>query len=160
VILQRFASSQNQNRRIPNLAARQSPNEVGLGDSVLELILAKINPEHQGTERTRVQRELVDAVYSLHATSPLNDPSELQISINRRKGLEDCLISALSYFGMEDREERIAEAHIKTFQWIFVDGVLDPSTATDNQISYAEGPMRYDGQISKAGLSRTSSCTG
>jgi hypothetical protein len=139
VILQRFASSQNQNRRIPNLAARQSPNEVGLGDSVLELILAKINPEHQGTEKTRVQRELVDAVYSLYATSPLNDPSELQISINRRKGLEDCFISALSYFGMEDREERIAEAHIKTVQWIFADGVLDSSTATDNQVSYVEG---------------------
>jgi hypothetical protein len=138
VILQRFASSQNQNRRIPNLAVRQSPNEVGLGDSVLELILAELNPEHQGTERTRVQRDLVDAVYSLHATLPLNDPSELQISINRRKRLEDCLISALSYFGMEDREERIAEAHIKTFQWIFADGVLDPSTATDNQISNTE----------------------
>ena len=90
------------------------------------ILTSRVCSTAEAHEVERLQKDVITAIYQdpdrgADNVANLSTPS---VSIPRQQGLREVFLYRLHYPGMEDREGRIAQAHEKTFQWIFEDGDL------------------------------------
>ncbi|KAI1469462.1 uncharacterized protein F4812DRAFT_423158 [Daldinia caldariorum] len=90
----------------------------GLGSALAEYLTNAINISDSNDSRETLRKELLEAVYA-SAGDPGSDASAFEVTEPRKLALQEKFISSLHYDGIYDRELSIADAHEKTFHWIF-----------------------------------------
>jgi hypothetical protein len=100
-------------------ASNRRTNNSALGDpqSVEQEIL-------EVKETKQWQKNLIDAIQStkpllIHPHGKWSTPMPLWTATPVANSLVDLFLSSLKFTEMRDHQERIAEAHSKTFEWIF-----------------------------------------
>ncbi|KAF7540809.1 hypothetical protein G7054_g1080 [Neopestalotiopsis clavispora] len=91
-----------------------------IGASVLDYVTSGLDASSQEQHRQFLERDLIETIR--HQKSSLGDDTHaLKIETTQEvyKKSIDLLLKSLEYPGMQDREDRIADAHEVTFQWIF-----------------------------------------
>lgn len=96
----------------------------GIGAVILKILTSQVGSIVQAHEKQSLQKQLITAIYQDGVTENMTNASIPLIPEDRQEHLREVFLGRLRYPGMEDREDRIAQAHEKTFQWIFEDGHL------------------------------------
>ena len=94
--------------------------EQGIGNCLVEFLTSKINPADRRQEQDHWREAFVSTILK-SKDHDISDKSRPEISESREKRLRTQFLAKLRYSYMEDREDRIAEAHVATFRWIFAD---------------------------------------
>lgn len=118
LILNQLAAVHEGNQQIKKRVVQLTAE--GIGASIMDFLTAAINDPDDRQKRSW-QTALINAIHENEEDSTKRDLSDLAITPDRRQILQSTFIARLRYSGMEDREERIAEAYEETFQWIFSD---------------------------------------
>lgn len=88
--------------------------------------------QHPAAEERNIDKHAQDPVAMLQSVQITDKPQTIKPHIppwdpakdtfaNRANPLQDFILENLSFASMGDRGEEVAEAHRKTFQWIFTD---------------------------------------
>ena len=99
-------------RKIEGIFSQVADNAEGIGPAFLDFITSKIDLPDRAREKRNWQKNLVAAIYQIDDAGVESDVSALSIPIGRRKTLESVFLDRLRYSGMQDREQRIAKAHV------------------------------------------------
>ncbi|KAF3012317.1 hypothetical protein E8E14_002109 [Neopestalotiopsis sp. 37M] len=91
-----------------------------IGASILDYVTSGLDASSQEQHRQFLERDLIETI-RLQKSSPGGDVHALKIETTQEvyKKSIDLLLKSLEYAGMQDREDRVADAHEVTFQWIF-----------------------------------------
>lgn len=103
------------------MVSQVATSAEGIGPSLLDFLTSKIDPLDRANRKSDWQKSLVAALYQESENSPKSDISTPCVPDNRRETLVSVFLDRLCYFGMKDREERIAKAYENTFRWIWED---------------------------------------
>ena len=125
-----------------------------IGTAFLELLTSKIDPSERKDVKRNWQQEFISTIYQNAEDSATHEAPTLEVPEYRRARLQKELIKPLRFSGMEDREERIAKAHEKTFQWIFEDDGL-PEKRWANFKEWLETDSRLYWITGKAGSGKS-----
>jgi hypothetical protein len=121
-ILQHLGMIQADNESLRGKVDKLPTIAEGFGSSVVEYLSQRLSPSNHDEGKDFLRQDLVAAIYGDHETSGGINSSAFHIPEPRKQSLQKGFIEQLRYNGMQDRELRIAEAHEKTFRWIFEDG--------------------------------------
>jgi hypothetical protein len=106
---------------VSNNIRRQPGEQVNgneaVGTSILGFVAAKLSPQNQAGTRKDLESRIVAEIYKSGEFKIEDESDQLYVAGPRRGEMETAFLARLCYSGMEDREERIAKAHEKTFQW-------------------------------------------
>ncbi|KAI9707887.1 MAG: hypothetical protein M1820_004493 [Bogoriella megaspora] len=122
----------------------------GVGPGIFEFLTDKIGP----AERNAWHSGLISTLHEGRGNSLGRDLSGLAISDARREALQSAFITRLRYPGIEDRQERVADAYKKTFRWIFEDqeGQVKPWSSFKNWLE-SDSPLYW--MTGKAGSGKS-----
>lgn len=107
--------------RLEETCSRVTLGKEGIGAAILNILTSQVGSAVQAHEKQSLQKDLIAAIYQDSEADNMTNTSNASIPEYRREQLREGFLDRLRYPGMEDREGRIAEAHEKTFQWIFGD---------------------------------------
>lgn len=98
-----------------------------LGTSVLNYITLKLNQSKQDQERRSLRTGIIHAIHneSVKHSEIHSSAAGTTLSKETSNRSLSMLLADLRYGGMNDRQERISEAHETTFQWLFEDSEND-----------------------------------
>ncbi|KIW32474.1 uncharacterized protein PV07_04019 [Cladophialophora immunda] len=93
------------------------------GTSVLNYVTFKLNQKEQEQARLDLKTEIIHAIHNASLGHSQIRSSAVGTTIPEEAGKRSLsmLLASLRYSGMNDREERISEAHETTFQWLLKD---------------------------------------
>lgn len=92
---------------------------------------SRLNVSTRLEHKSALQKNLFMAIYDGSGDQASYNSSDFSLSYLRCRNLEQSFIGRLYYQGMEEREDRIAEAYESTFQWIFEDPTSKTRTWTN-----------------------------
>lgn len=108
--------------RIEERYCQAAMNEQGIGAAILNALTSQLGSLVQPHGKQGLQEDLITAIYQNSTTESATRSPVPLIPVARQEHLQKVFLDQLQFPGMEDREERIAQAYEKTFQWIFMDG--------------------------------------
>ncbi|KAI1878958.1 hypothetical protein JX265_003135 [Neoarthrinium moseri] len=117
----RHYASQSLSRQEDILHRLGSLKESRMGLSVVEYVTSGLSESSRATQMDSLRNDLVQAIQGHASLSPQNSHSELEVTDDTYNKAIALLLHSLEYRGMKDREHRIADAHEKTFKWVFDD---------------------------------------
>lgn len=113
-------------------AGRSAMNNVvnisdPFGTSVLNYITWKLNEREQDQAKLSLRNEITRAIRDNSVSHSEIRPGVVGTTIPEEASERSLsmLLESLSYIGMNDREDRISEAHETTFQWLLKDSDSD-----------------------------------
>ena len=118
-ILDQIGVVQAGTERLEEKYSQVALSKQGIGAAILNILTSQVGSTVQAHEKQSLQKHLITAIYQDSATEITTNASIPLIPVNRQEHLREVFLSRLRYPRMEDREDRIAQAHEKTFQWIF-----------------------------------------
>ncbi|KAI1852645.1 hypothetical protein JX266_002186 [Neoarthrinium moseri] len=121
VLSLRHYASQSLSRQEDILHRLGSLKDRRMGLSVVEYVTSGLSESSRAAQMDSLRSDLVQAIQSRASLSPQNSHSELEVTEDTYNKAITLLLHSLEYRGMKDREDRIAEAHEKTFSWVFDD---------------------------------------
>jgi energy-coupling factor transporter ATP-binding protein EcfA2 len=107
---------------LKNTIKRHTSVEHGIGNCLVEFLTCKIDSADRRQEQNRLREAFVATIFRSNDHDVISK-SWPEISQSREKRLRTQFLAKLRYSHMEDREDRITEAHAATFKWIFADKV-------------------------------------
>jgi hypothetical protein len=100
----------------------QTLNIGGISASILEYLVSRESGPRDRIEDIRsLQQDLIKTMYETRTDEDQLRPSSIHLSQTDRERAQSVFIASLQYYGMVDRESRIAMAHESTFRWVFQD---------------------------------------
>lgn len=123
-VLAQISAVQAGNQRLEERYSQVELSKEGIGAAILNILTSKAGLTVQAHEKQSLQKDLITAIYQGRATDNVTNEPITSVSVSRQEHLRRIFLDRLRYPGMEDREDRIAQAHEKTFRWIFEDGNL------------------------------------
>src|SRR2546421_5290227 len=120
-ILQHLGMIKEDNDSLRGKVDKLPTSAEGFGSSIVEYLSQRLSSSNHDERKDFLRQDLVAAIYGDHETSGGINSSTFHIPEHRKMSLQNGFIEQLRYNGMQDREFRIAEAHEKTFRWIFED---------------------------------------
>ena len=123
-LLAQISAVQAGNQRLEERNSQVELSKEGIGAAILNILTSQVGLTVQAHEKQSLQKDLITAIHQDRVTDNVTNASITSISLSRQEHLRDVFLNRLRYPGMEDRENRIAQAHEKTFRWIFEDGNL------------------------------------
>jgi hypothetical protein len=115
---------------------RQSQQEVtgsntdadGFASPLFDFLTSKVEPLSREDNKSQLKTELIAAIHEDVEDYDDDLVTEQQlpsVTVGRVRSLQNWILGSLSYAGMDNREERIAEAYGETFKWVFEDSSSD-----------------------------------
>lgn len=93
--------------------------DIGLGTACIGFITKKLGEERFGDVGESLKSAILGAIYEPENDSSTTEPRVFEIPPVRRQSLKEKLLSKMAYPDIFIREQSVAEAHEKTFQWVF-----------------------------------------
>ena len=118
-ILDQIGVVQAGTERLEEKYSQVALSKQGIGAAILNILTSQVGSTVQAHEKQSLQKHLITAIYQDSATENMTNASIPLIPVERQEHLREVFLGRLRYPRMEDREDRIAQAHEKTFQWIF-----------------------------------------
>src|SRR5271170_3715739 len=108
-----------QELRLRQDAPKPYDPDAAVGNSAVEYISAQLDWSDSKVKKETLRQQSLTAIYESNQgkTKSGQSPSP-SVSVRRKQALQERFIENFYYSHMDNREERIAEAHEKTFQWI------------------------------------------
>jgi AAA ATPase domain len=100
----------------------------GFASPLFDFLTSKVEPLSRKDNKSQLKTELIAAIhedvedYDDDLVTEQRLPS---VTAGRARSLQNWILRSLSYDGMDNREERIAEAYGETFKWVFEDSSKD-----------------------------------
>ena len=131
--MQKLESVDSNSKSIGIRGSRAGPQRFTYdspGEVFINHVTRQLEPSRREEESLRLREELERAIvpttgYRHLASSTTIHFSTPKLPDLRREELQQAFIASLYYYGMGDRQYRIAEAHEKTFRWIFTEETND-----------------------------------
>ncbi|KAG8529688.1 uncharacterized protein KY384_005169 [Bacidia gigantensis] len=117
-IFSRLEDIQAGTKRLEAAHDQGEPGTIAIGLAFLQLLGSKVPFSSFQGEEWDLQTQLVTKILQEKGQSSSFSPS---IAASRKADLQDDILTRLHYAGMNDRQDRIAEAYERTFQWILED---------------------------------------
>ncbi|KAI1860792.1 uncharacterized protein JN550_011254 [Neoarthrinium moseri] len=117
----RHYASQSLSRQEDIRHSLGSPKESRMGLSVVEYVTSGLSESSRAAQMDSLRSDLLQAIQGHASLSPQNSHSELEVTEDTYNKAIALLLHSLEYRGMKDREDRISDAHEKTFKWVFDD---------------------------------------
>ena len=121
-VLAQISAVQAGNQKLEERYSQVELSKEGIGAAILNIMTSQMSSTVRAHEKQSLEKDLITAIYQDRATDNVKNASITSISVSRQGRLRDVFLKRLRYPGMEDREGRIAQAHEKTFRWVFEDG--------------------------------------
>lgn len=93
--------------------------DQALGTAYIGFITKRLGEERRGDVGESLKSAILDAIYNSEINSSTTEPRIFELPPVRRQSLKEELLSKMAYPDIFTREESVAKAHEKTFQWIF-----------------------------------------
>lgn len=93
--------------------------DLGLGTACIGFITKKLGEERCGDVGESLKSAILDAIYESEKNSSTTEPRMFEIPSVKRQSLKEKVLSKMAYPDILIREQSVATAHEKTFQWIF-----------------------------------------
>ncbi|KAH8744417.1 hypothetical protein F5882DRAFT_342669 [Hyaloscypha sp. PMI_1271] len=113
------SAKQEETLQALGIASQNSTRLEGIASSILEFLASKSTFSDLSETKTSLRNGLVAEIYQENPQSAKTTAQLIPLAPERRQMLQKQVLSTLRYAGMEDREERIAEAYESTFEWVF-----------------------------------------
>ena len=123
-ILDQISKVQTGTESLEERYSQAALSKDGIGGAILGLLTSPAGSTVQAHEKQNLQKDLITAIYQDSGAENATNLTIPSIPRDRQERLWEVFLARLRYLGMEDREGRIAQAHERTFQWIFEDDDL------------------------------------
>lgn len=154
MMLHQLGTIYESTRKIEGIFSQVENNAEGIGPALLDFLTSKMDPPDRAQEKKKWQKDLVAAIYQIDDAGSESNVSALSVPLGRRKTLESVFLERLRYPGMQDREQRIAKAHEKTFQWIW-EGCIPSEQRWSSFTDWLESDSRLYWITGKAGAGKS-----
>lgn len=91
----------------------------GLGTACIGFITKKLGEERRRDVGESLKSAILGKIYEPESDSSATEPRMFEIPSGKRQSLKEKLLSKMAYPDIHIREQSVAKAHEKTFQWIF-----------------------------------------
>jgi hypothetical protein len=97
----------------------------GFASPLFDFLTSKVEPISREDNKSQLKTELIAAIHEDVEDYDADEQQLPSVTVGRVRSLQNWILGSLSYAGMDNREERIAEAYGETFKWVFEDSSKD-----------------------------------
>ena len=115
-VLAQISAVQAGKQRLEERYSQVELSKEGIGPAILNILTSKVGSTVQAHEKQSLQKDLITAIYRDRATDLVTNAPITSVSVSRQEHLREVFLDWLRYPSTEDREDRIAQAHEKTFR--------------------------------------------